>query len=74
MLNLEMNKAIVIIYQILKFFFICMHNNVGRDRDWTILAPVLILIPLKYGTCTTKPFLGLNSNFLKLTKTMGTGI
>ena len=27
------------------------HNNVGRDRDWTILAPVFISIPLSYVTC-----------------------
>ena len=70
--NLEMYKA-TIIYQIL-FFFICKHNNVGRDRVSKIVVQVFNSISLNYVTCessiqlllflaSTKLFLRLNSNF-----------
>ena len=48
MVNLEMYKAIII-YQILHCF-ICIHNNVGRDRDLTIVVQ-FISVSLNYVTC-----------------------
>ena len=51
MVNLEMYKAIII-YQIFAFLSkFCKHNNVERDRDWTIVVQVFISVFLNYVTC-----------------------
>ena len=41
-------------------FLICKHNNVGRDRDWTIVVQVFISISLHYVTCEISIHLGHN--------------
>ena len=53
MVNLEMYKAIIIhVYQILHFLaHFGKHNNVGRDRDWTLVVQVFISISFNYVTC-----------------------
>ena len=36
----------ILIYEIMYFFFICKHNDVGRNRDWTIVVQVFVSVSL----------------------------